>query len=147
MTYYEDIVVGQSVVFPARYHVTEQNIIALAQEWDPFPFHTDPEAAKDTFYGGLVASTVHLFAISVKLGHSATEKIAALSSLGIDELRNHAPAYAGDVLQCHCLYLDKRPSRSRPGEAILRSRAELFNQRGTLLFSYVTSALIQMRSG
>ncbi len=145
MTYYEDIVIGDTVTFPGRYFVTQENIIALASEWDPFPFHVDPQAAKETFYGGLVASTVHLFAITVKLGHSAVQRIAALSSLGIDELRNHAPAYAGDVLECHCIYLDKRPSKSRPGEAILKSKAELYNQEGKLLFSYVTSALIQMR--
>jgi acyl dehydratase len=145
MKYYEDIIVGENIIFPGRYLVTEENIIAVGKEWDPFPFHTDPVAAKETLYGGLVASTVHLFGISVKLGHSAENVIAAEASLGMEKLKNHAPAYAGDTLEFHCTHLEKRESQSRPGTGILRSAARLINQKGKILFSYETSALISMR--
>jgi acyl dehydratase len=57
MRYYDDFEVGEVTVYPGRYTLTEENILAVGKEWDPYPFHTDPEAAKDTFYGGLVACT------------------------------------------------------------------------------------------
>jgi len=145
LKYYEDIEVGADVDFPGRYHVTQENIVAVGREWDPFPFHTDPEAARDSAFGGLVASTVHLFAITVKLGHSATDLIAAVSSLGIDEFRNLAPAYAGDVLRMRCTYLDKRRSKSRPGTGITRSSCELINQDDKVLLRYISTALVETR--
>jgi acyl dehydratase len=53
MRYYEDFEVGVVTVYPGRYTLTEENSLAVGKEWDPYPFHTDPEAAKDSFYGGL----------------------------------------------------------------------------------------------
>ena len=145
MKYYEDIVIGEEVVFPGRYEVTRENITAVGREWDPFPFHVDPRAARDSVFGELVASTVHLFAITVKLGHTAPDMLAALSALGMNDMRNHAPARAGDVLHVRCTYLDKRPSRSRPGTGILHSDVRLYNQQDNLIFSYSSGALIAMR--
>jgi acyl dehydratase len=145
MKYLDDITLGDTVVFPGRYTVTEQNITELGKEWDPYPFHTDPVAAADTLYGALVASTVQLFAITVKLGHTAEEVLAAVGSLGINDMNNHAPAYAGDILKCQATYLEKRESKSKPGMGIMTAQSELINQDDKLLFSYVTTALYKMR--
>ena len=145
MLYLDDITLGDTVVFPGSYTVTEENIMALGNEWDPYPFHTDPVAAADTLYGALVSSTVHLFAITVKLGHTAEEVLAAVGSLGINDLKNHAPAYAGDTLKCQAKYLEKRESKSRPGMGIMTAKSELKNQKNELVFSYVTTALYKMR--
>jgi acyl dehydratase len=35
--------------------------------FDPQPFHVDEEAAKDSLFGGLVASGAHTFAATVRL--------------------------------------------------------------------------------
>jgi acyl dehydratase len=146
MRYYDDFEVGEVTVYPGRYTLTEENILAVGKEWDPYPFHTDPEAAKDTFYGGLVASTVHLFAISVKLNHTSLEVPAAISSLGTTDMINHAPAYAGDTIENHCKVIAKRLSKSKPGIGILTAQSQLINQEGKLLFSYVNSALYKLRA-
>ena len=113
MNYLEDINIGEDIVFPGRYTVTQESIMETGREWDPYPFHTDPVAAADTIYGALVASTVQLFAISVNLGHSATMPLAAVSSLGLNDLKNHAPAYAGDTLELHCTFLEKKYLRKK----------------------------------
>ena len=145
MKYYEDFEVGVVTVYPGRYTLTEENIVAVGTEWDPYPFHSDPEAAKASFYGGLVASTVHLFAISVKLTHTSQEVSAAVGSLSTTDMRNHAPAYAGDTVENHCTALEKRLSKSKPGMGIVKNRSQLINQEGQLLFSYVNAALYKLR--
>src|SRR6266704_5279259 len=35
---------------------TEEEIISFARRFDPHPFHIDPERAKDSIFGGLIAS-------------------------------------------------------------------------------------------
>ena len=146
MKYYEDFEVGAVTVDPGRYTLTEDNIIAMGKEWDPHPFHTDSNAAKETFYGRLVASTVHLFAISVKLTHTAVEAPAAVGSLGTSDMTNHAPAYVGDTIENHSTILEKRISKSKPGLGIIKAQAQLINQDGKLLFSYVNTALYKLRA-
>jgi acyl dehydratase len=49
------------------YTFTEENIIAFAKRYDPQPFHVDPEAAKRSPYGGLIASGWHTAAVWMKL--------------------------------------------------------------------------------
>ena len=56
MRYLEDISVGDQTCFEGGYHITEDEIIEVGRRWDPHPFHVDPEAAKETIFGGLVAS-------------------------------------------------------------------------------------------
>ena len=53
--YFEDYVPGETAEF-GDYLVTEQEIVDFARRYDPQPFHTDPEAAAKTIYGGLIAS-------------------------------------------------------------------------------------------
>ena len=146
MKYFEDFDLGDATVFPGRYQLTEDNIQAFASEWDPYPFHTDPVAASESFYGGLVASTAHLFAISIKLCHSLPEAHAAISSLGTTDMLNHAPAYAGDTLRTRSTTLEKRLSQSRPGLGIITAQSELVNQDDKVLFSYVNAALYQLKA-
>jgi acyl dehydratase len=55
--YLEDYVPGSVHEF-GRITVEEDEIIAFGRQIDPQIFHTDPEDAKSTIYGGLIASTV-----------------------------------------------------------------------------------------
>jgi acyl dehydratase len=146
MKYYEDIAVGQKFAYPAHHDLTAAEIIRIAAEWDPQPFHLDEAAAKQSIFGGLVASSVHLFAITNRLCHSDEEKWATVSALGMREIKNHAPARPGDRLTARSICLDKRPSASRPGLGIVEFDVQLLNQKGEVLYSYVSAALLRMRS-
>lgn len=147
MRYFEDFVVGSVDEKPDTYLVTQAEIIEMAERWDPQPFHTDPVAAVDSVFGGLVACSAHVFAISCAL-HSkvpAEERTAAVSALGFDELRLHAPVRPGDELRARSTITDVRLSRSRPGVGIVTSRGELLNQRDEAVFSLASAALIRCR--
>lgn len=145
MKYFEDSVISRRLRYPASHELTAQAIVEFAGEWDPQPFHTDPEAAEKSYFGGLVASTVHLFAIANRLCHSDPEPWAAVSSLGLREMNNHAPARPGDRLVAYATCLDKRPSRSKPDLGIVEYRVELVNQRDEPVFSFVNAALHRRR--
>ncbi len=145
MRYYEDIDTDVYVSAPGSYEVTADEIIEMGSRWDPQPFHIDPEAAKESIFGGLVASSVHLFAIAVGLGHTREEPTAAVTALGFQELQWHAPARPGDRLHLRSRVLNKRLSGSRPDCGIIESRSEVLNQDDQLVFAYTSAALIRRK--
>lgn len=145
MRYYEDVEVGEALSYPGRHDLTKEEIIRVATEWDPQPFHLDEAAARQSIFGGLVASSVHLFAITNRLCHSDEEKWATISALGMREIRNHAPARPGDRLEARSVCLLKRPSGSHPGLGIVEFEVSLLNQEGKPLYSYISAALLRMR--
>ncbi len=49
--YWEDFRVGETVEFGSK-HVTKEEILEFAREFDPQPFHLDEEAAKQSILGG-----------------------------------------------------------------------------------------------
>jgi acyl dehydratase len=144
--YFEDFPVGWVRTFDDTYLVTEEEIREVGERWDPQPFHVDPVAAADSVFGGLVASSVHLFAIATALGQvAAADPVAAVSALGFRNLTNHAPVRPGDVISKSQTVLEARLSNSRPGLGILRNRVELTNQRDEPVFSIEIAALYRCR--
>ena len=145
MRYYEDFEVGVWRTRSERYAVTKDEIVEMGKKWDPQPFHVDEEAAAASEFGGLVASSVHLFAITVSLSPLEGEVPAAVSALGFDNMRMRAPARPGDVLWYRSRVMRKRPSASRAGCGIVELEGELFNQDDEVVLSYENAALIRMR--
>ncbi len=63
---FEDFEPGQ-VVELGSVSVTEDEIVEFARQYDPQPFHVDPEAAKESVFGGLIASGWHTGAMWMRL--------------------------------------------------------------------------------
>jgi acyl dehydratase len=144
--YFEDLVVGQEWAHTGPYALSEAEILEVGRRWDPQPFHTDPVAAEASIFGGLVASSVHLFAIMVAIGTGPTEEpMAAVSALGFDKLRLHLPARPGDEFSVRVKVLECRASRSRPEVGVVRCSRALVNQRDELVFSDESAFLVRRR--
>src|SRR5262245_12368793 len=88
MRYFEDIRVGDKDTL-GSHAVTANEIVAFATKYDPQPFHTDPEAARATIFGGLIASGWHTCAIMMRLSAEASRRAAAqtIGSPGVDSCR------------------------------------------------------------
>lgn len=101
------------------WELTARDIIAFARVWDPQPFHIDVEAAKRSPFGGLVASSAHLFAICTRLFFDCDDRIDVRAMLGKDKLRLPSPARAGTTLTYRTRCIAKRASSSRPSTGII----------------------------
>ena len=145
MKYFEDFRVGERQTASTDYLVTEVEIVELATRFDPQPFHVDPEAARASIFGGLVASSVHLFAISVSFSRHLGPPTAAVSALGFDAVRVLAPARPGDRLSFRSETLSARPSKSRPDCGVIETQSELVNQRGETVMTYRGAFLVLRR--
>jgi len=135
MKYLEDITVGQVTEFPPR-HVTEDEIIAFAREYDPQPFHLDREVAKQSLFGGLCASGWHTIGMMMRLmvdhmiGH-----YASMGSPGVDQLRWLKPVFPGDTLHLRGEVTAMKPSQSKPDRGVITTRYELRNQKGEMVLT------------
>src|SRR5262244_3709934 len=127
--YLEDLHPGQR--FTSGSHaIDEAQIKAFANQFDPQPFHLDGEAAKDTLFGGLVASGWHTAAITMRLQVESGLPIVGGIIVACGEINWPRPTRPGDVLHVESEVLEIRPSRSRPDRGMVTVRSETRNQRG-----------------
>jgi acyl dehydratase len=127
--YLEDIFVGQRFV-TATALVEEAAIKSFARDFDPQPFHTDSEAAKQTFFGGLAASGWHTAAITMKLLVEGGPQLSGGMIGAGGEIDWPRPTRPGDVLHVESEVLAVTPSRSRPDRGLVTLRSETRNQKG-----------------
>jgi len=132
--YFEDIEPGEVYELGTR-TVTESEIVAFAREWDPQPFHTDPEAAKGSVFGGLIASGWHTGSMWMRMYVETMLGSAARGSPGIEELRWLAPVRPGDTLSGRLTVLEATPSATKPDRGTIRIRGEMVNQDGVTVMS------------
>lgn len=144
--WFEDWSVDDSFTTEATYMMTEERMIEFGNEFDPQPFHVDPAAAADSFFGGLIASGWHTGSAMMRL---ITEFLgqASMGAPGIDELRWHRPVVAGDDLRLTWTVLDTRASASKPDRGIIRARQEAKNQHGHVVMSMTSIMMIRTRAG
>ena len=131
--YWEDFTQGQVRELKGP-SLSEEEIIEFARKYDPQPFHTDLEKAKQSAFGGLIASGWQTAGICMRmLCDLYLLESASLGSPGVDEVRWVKPVRPGDTLKLKTIVLETRASTSRPDMGTVRSRSEVYNQHGELV--------------
>ena len=126
--YLEDFAVGQTFRF-GRLQIDKERIKTFGAEFDPQPFHLDEEAARDTIFCGLAASGWHTAAVTMRLlVESDLKPAGGIVGAGFDELHWPRPVRPGDELRIESQVLEVRPSRSRPGQGLIKVRTTTLNQ-------------------
>jgi acyl dehydratase len=145
--YLEDFPVGEEIVSAGR-TVTEDAIIAFAAQYDPQYFHTDVEAARESPFGGLVASGFHTLAIGFRLFlDTGVFAVTGQGSPGMDEVRWLLPVRPGDTLRTMARVTEVRPSASKPGRGLVRATFRVVNQRGEDVMTIGTNTFVARRPG
>ena len=142
--YLEDLTVGDR--FQSEGHeIDAEQIKAFAVLFDPQPFHTDEEAAKTTFFGGLAASGWHTAAITMRLLVQSGIPLAngIIGSGGT--LTWPQPTRPGDVLRVESEVMEITPSRSKPDRGMVQMRCETRNQRGEVLQHFLPKLVVMRR--
>jgi len=122
------------------YEVTREEIMRFAEQYDPQPFHVDPEAAEESMFGTLVASGWHTAAITMRLlvdGYLLES--GAMGSPGLEGLRWKQPVRPGDELSIETEAVDKEPWDEDRGVVI--SVTETYNQNDELVQSMRSQVL------
>jgi acyl dehydratase len=142
--YLEDLKVGQR--FKTGTHpLTEDEIIAFARQYDPQPFHTDPEAARQTFFQGLAASGWQTGAITMRLQVEYGPPLAGGMIGASLELSWPQATRPGDVLHVESEILDVTPSRSKPDRGFITLKSLTKNQKDEVVQSQTARLLVWRR--
>jgi acyl dehydratase len=143
--YFDDFAIGERFTTRAA-TVTEAAIIQFALTYDPQPFHIDVEAARESNYGGLIASGFHTLALGFRLVlETGIFRASSMGSPGFDELRWLRPVRPGDTLHVDLEVLEKKPSSSKPDRGILRIAYRIKNQRQEAVLTFLSMHLLSRR--
>jgi acyl dehydratase len=143
--YFEDYIPGSIHEF-GGITVEESEIIEFAKRFDPQPFHTDAETAKDTVFGGLIASGWHTACLTMRmLVDHFISHVASLGSPGVDEIRWLKPVRPGDTLSIRITLLEAHRSRSKPDQGFIRGATEVLNQHGEIVMTMKSGGFVRCR--
>ena len=127
LRYLEDLAVGQ-LFGSGSLTVDAEQIVAFAKEFDPQPFHIDPEAAPGTFFRGLAASGWHTAALTMRLLVEGETRLAG-GIIGVSgEISWPRPTRPGDTLTLESEVLEIVPSKSKPDRGMVTVRTTTYNQ-------------------
>jgi acyl dehydratase len=143
--YLEDYVEGAIHEF-GPITITEDEIVQFGKKFDPQIFHMDPNGAKETVYGGLIASGWHTCSLLMRLFvEYYLPGQASLGSPGVDELRWRKPVRPGDKLSVRITVRKVKPSSSKPDRGVLFSFCEMLNQEKKVVLTMKGLNLIRYR--
>jgi acyl dehydratase len=143
--YFEDYTLGAVHEF-GSVNVDEGEVIEFGKRYVPLSSHTDKEAAKNSIYGGVIASGWHTAALMMRIyTENYLSQVANLGSPGGDELRWDKPVFPGDVLSVRATVLEARRSESRSDRGIVRTFIEVLNQRREVVMSMKMVNFVRVR--
>src|SRR3954470_11004240 len=127
-------------------HVTREEMLAFAAEFDPQPMHLDEEAAKRSMLGGLSGSGWHLCSIMMRMMFDGfIGRTASLGSPGVNEMRWMAPLRPGDDLTLDVNVAEARISTGRPETAIVTFKGTSRNAAAIVLCEMESPIIVRRR--
>ncbi|MBW2644701.1 MAG: MaoC family dehydratase [Deltaproteobacteria bacterium] len=143
--YFDDFKVGDTITSQGM-TVTESQIIDFAMQFDSQLFHTDVEAAKESIFGGLVASGIHTIAVTFRLLLMTGALKHNLGSPGFDELRWLKPVRPGDTLSAVAEVLECKPSQKQDDRGTIRFRYSAYNQHKEKVLTVIGNQILRRKS-
>lgn len=128
MRYFEDFPVGAYMDCGSRF-VSEEEIISFARQFDPQPFHIDPEFCKAAAHGQVIGSGLHMLGVCMRqvVDHVLRDSVS-LSSPGSESIRFFKPMRPDRTFHVGLRVLDATPSRSKPDRGLVKFAFELFDE-------------------
>ena len=143
--FFEDLRPGLRFETPGA-TLTEDAVVRFGLEWDFQPFHVDREAARDSLFGGLIASGLHTLVMTYRLFNQlGPTNGSALAGLGMERVRWPKPVHAGDTIRVRATVATARPSESRSGRGVVVWQFETVNQRDEVVFTAELATLVRTR--
>ena len=121
-------------------------VIEFASRYDPQYFHIDESRAKESIYGGVIASGWHTASMMMRVfADNFLSDVSSMGSPGLDELRWYHPVRPGDTLFVSAIVLETRSSKSKPDRGVMRTRTEVHNQHQELVLSSTAVNFLRRR--
>ncbi|GLO31640.1 MULTISPECIES: MaoC family dehydratase [Pseudomonas] len=142
--FFEDLQVGESFM-SGSYEMTQERILSFASEFDPQPFHTDPDAAQETFFAGLAASGWHTSAVTMRLLVESVPVAGGLIGAG-SEISWPRAVRPGDLLRVTTTIRELAASKSKPDRGFAVLESITLNQDDAVCQTTVSRVLVFRRA-
>jgi len=110
--------------------VPAQTIIDFARQFDPQPYHLDPEAGANSIFGGLCASGWQVAAYATRLlGEALLQaNIPFVDITSVEQMHWKRPTFVDDSIRVELQVLDRCTDSPIPQCDTLRIDARVLNQ-------------------
>lgn len=141
---FADLEAGRRLVLgPLR--VEREELIDFARRYDDQWFHTDPDAAGQGPFQGLIASGWHTCALAMRLvSREILRGSESFASPGLSHVRWPHPVRPGDELTLEVLVHESRISASRPTLGVVRWQWFMRNAQGALVLDLEATSLFRL---
>lgn len=130
----------------ARITVDKDEIIAFALQFDPQYFHTDPDRASTSEFGGLIASGFHTLALSFRLFFDLNLwENAIIASPGLNDIKWLKPMRPGDTIYMKIEVTDVRRSSSKLDRGVVLMQHDTYNQHSEKILALECAHVLRLR--
>lgn len=133
--YLEEFETGQVFEHAITRTVTEtDNVLFSTMTHNPAPLHLDVEYMRTkSEFGAPLVNSFFTLGLIVGISINDTTHGTTVANLGMEDVRFPKPLFVGDTVRVETEVLDKRVSKSRPENGILKLEHRGFNQHGDLV--------------
>ena len=93
--------------------LTEQEIIDFARLFDPLEFHINPEAARKSYFGGIIASGPHIFNLVHRTQWIPLFKDTVVCGVELKSWKFLKPVYPGKAIHSYVTIKDMVPNHEK----------------------------------
>ncbi|MFZ2488824.1 MAG: MaoC family dehydratase [Anaerolineae bacterium] len=141
---YDQLAVGQVIRHTLGRTLTEMdNVLFSALTMNPQPLHLNEDYAARTEFGQRIVNGIFTLGLAVGLTVADLTEGTLIANLGYDAVKHPRPMFHGDTLYMETTVLDKRPSKSRPGQGLVRFKHTGRNQHGDVVIEFERTALMR----
>ncbi len=141
--YYDEYEIGDLFRHKPGRTITEaDNTLFTTLTMNTQSLHLDAEVAAQSEFGQRLVNSLMTLAIAAGLSVGDTTEGTTIANLGFGEIAFPRPVFIGDTLYAETEIIDKRPSKSRPGQGIVTFEHRARNQRGDIVCTARRSALV-----
>ena len=142
--FYEDIAVGDTYEHrPGKTFVAGENTSHALRALDQSPEFGDWHFHEKTVGGPMTINPLHVLAVLTGMMTKTFSRIVA--NLAWRDVKFHAPVRSGETVYAESTVVEKRESKSRPGQGIIRVRTSAKTHDGRLVCTFERSILIYGR--
>jgi len=141
--YYEGFTPGETISHAVRRTVTEtDNVLFSTLTMNTAAIHLDHDYCATTEFGKPLMNSVFTLGLVVGISVNDTTLGTTIGNLGWEDVKFPKPVFIGDTLRAETIVVEKRVSKSRPGQGIVKFLHRGYNQRGEIVCECLRNALM-----
>ncbi len=145
--FFDDLTVGDLIQHSLARTITEMdNVLFTALTMNTQPLHLNEDyAQKHSEFGRRIVNGIFTLGLAVGITVPELTEGTLVANLGYERVVHPHPMFHGDTLYMATEVIDKRDSRSRPNQGIVRFRHIGRNQDGVVVIEFERTALMKKK--